>query len=196
MLIPLKTLIKNLPENEECIRQFLSSFSCTKDKDIEFFLHNRSVDFENLSKARTYLVCDEYELKIFPLDKITIYGYLSIALKILTLPNNLSNRTRKNLDGFSSKIYGEPIRHIPCYLIGQLSRNSNVPKDSLYGSDLICYACNIIAQSVEAVGGRYMMIECRNEEKLIHFYEKNFFKEISRIPDKNIPMVQMIRKIY
>ena len=49
--------------------------------------------------------------------------------------------------------------------------------------------------SVEAVGGRYMMIECRDTEKLIRFYQNNSFKEISRIPDKDQPMVQMIRKI-
>lgn len=52
------------------------------------------------------------------------------------------------------------------------------------------------AASVEAVGGRYMMIECRDTEKLIRFYQNNSFKEISRIPDKDQPMVQMIRKIH
>ena len=54
---------------------------------------------------------------------------------------------------------------------------------------------DIIAASVEAVGGRYMMIECRDTEKLIRFYQNNSFKEISHIPDKDQPMVQMIRKI-
>ena len=57
------------------------------------------------------------------------------------------------------------------------------------------FACDIIAASVEAVGGRYMIIECRDTEKLIRFYQNNSFKEISRIPDKDQPMVQMIRKI-
>ncbi len=37
----------------------LSSFSCTQDQDIEGFLHNRAVDFERLSKSRTYLVFNE-----------------------------------------------------------------------------------------------------------------------------------------
>ena len=39
------------------------------------------------------------------------------------------------------------------------------------------------------------MIECRDKEKLIGFYQDNGFEEIARIPDEDQPMVQMIRKI-
>ena len=63
------------------------------------------------------------------------------------------------------------------------------------GKQLIDFASDIIATSVEAVGGRYMMVECRDEEKLIKLYQDNYFDEIARIPDENQPMVQMIRKI-
>lgn len=40
-----------------------------------------------------------------------------------------------------------------------------------------------------------MMIECRDNEKLINFYKDNGYEEISRIPDSEHVMVQMIRKI-
>lgn len=173
----------------------MQSYFLTVPKDIESFLHNRAVEFENLSKARTYLVCEEEQLESNSLEHVTIYGYISLALKILTIPDVISNRMRKELDGFSAKIHGEPVHDIPCYLIGQLSRNSAVPKELLSGSELISYACDVIAGAVDAVGGRYMMIECRDKQKLIHFYQQNLFKEIARIPDENMPMVQMIRKI-
>ena len=80
-------------------------------------------------------------------------------------------------------------------MIGQLSKNSNVRLEGISGKQLIELASDIIATSVEAVGGRYMMIECRDEEKLIQFYKDNYFSEVARIPDENQPMVQMIRKI-
>lgn len=102
---------------------------------------------------------------------------------------------RKELDGFSAKIHGEKIRDFPCYLIGQLSKNSNITENAISGKMLIDFACDIIAASVEAVDGRYIMIECRDSEKLIRFYENNSFKEIARIPDNSQPMVQMLRKI-
>lgn len=68
-------------------------------------------------------------------------------------------------------------------------------RDSLSGKALINFAKDIIATAVEAVGGRYMMIECRDSKKLIEFYKNNDFEEIARIPDNEQPMVQMIRKI-
>lgn len=194
MLIPLKTLISLIKE-EDLLEHFLSSFSCTNDKDIEYFLHNRAIQFENLSKSRTYLICNEDHLKNNSLDNVVIYDYISVAIKILSIPRQTSNRIRKELDGFSAKLHGEPIQDIPCYLIGQLSRNSAVPKSILTGAELLGFAYSIISQSVEAVGGRYIMIECRNEPKLILFYERNLFKPISYIPDNGQPMVQMIRKI-
>ena len=40
-----------------------------------------------------------------------------------------------------------------------------------------------------------MMIECREEKKLVDFYLLNGFEEIQRSSDGNHIMVQMIRKI-
>lgn len=174
----------------------MSSFVCEKDKDIEYFLHEKAAEFERLSKSRTYLICDEEELisgnKNSPLK---IYGYISIALKVLSVPETLSNRKRREIDGLSAKIHGTQIVDFPCYLIGQLSKNSNIENNEINGKQLIDMALSIIVASVEAVGGRYVMIECRENEKLLKFYENNFFNEIARIPDNEQPMIQMIRKI-
>lgn len=178
------------------MKSILSGFLCREDEDIEYFLHEKAVEFEKLSKARTYLVCDEEQLeKGDASSPLIIYGYIAVALKILTVPETASNRLRKELDGLSAKIHGEVINDFPCYLIGQLSRNSNVPSDSLSGAELIRFACDVIEQAVSAVGGRYMMIECHDDPHLIRFYEQNRFQEIARIPDEDKPMVQMIRKI-
>ena len=186
-------MINEMKEGNE-LSELLSSFSCEKDEDIEHFLHSRAIEFEKLSKARTYLVLDQEQLENKE-KPLTIYGYISIALKILSVPQDMSNRMRKELDGFSAKIHGEQISDFPCYLIGQLSKNSNVKSEGISGKQLINFASDIIATSVEAVGGRYMMIECRNEEKLTRFYKNNYFSEVARISDENQPMVQMIRKI-
>ena len=184
-------------DDGDLLMQILSSFSCVQDKDIETFLYNKSVEFEKLSKARTYLICDADQLLSdgFCMDQLVIYGYVSIALKVLSVPDNMSNRKRKEIDGLSAKIHGEQIKDFSCYLIGQLSRNSNVARDSISGADLLQSAYDVIAAATDAVGGRYVMIECHQEQRLIDFYSANGFEEISRIADENRPMVQMIRKI-
>ena len=111
----------NLEEDIQRLKELLSSFSCDKDKDIELFLHNRAIMFERLNKSRTYLLCDNDILR--EEERFVVLGYFSIALKVLDLPENISNRSRKNLDGISAKLHGDVIKSIPCYLIGQLAKS-------------------------------------------------------------------------
>lgn len=186
-----------LDNDDERLSNILSSFYCEKDDDIQLFLREKAIKFENLSKARTYLVCDENQMleEEFYIDNLKIYGYIALALKVLTVPEETSNRLRKELDGLSAKIHGDRLSDFPCYLIGQLAKNSNLD-NNITGSELLQLSCDVIAASVEAVGGRYIMIECKDNIKLIDFYNKNGFKIISRIPDSDEPMVQMIRKFY
>ena len=40
------------------------------------------------------------------------------------------------------------------------------------------------------------MIECHNEPKLISFYENNGFKTLTKVPDQDMPLVQMIKGVY
>lgn len=176
---------------EEEVNSYQTTGYC-QYPDIQFFLQNRAAEFELLSKARTYLIIDEDKLHQ---GYFIILGYFSLALKTLLIPETLSNRARKELDGFSGKIHGEPIQNISCYLIGQLARNSYYNKNAISGSDILCLACDTIAAAVELVGGRYIMIECRKNEKLLRFYHNHLFSEITQIADGNMSMVQMIRKL-
>ncbi|MCM1136512.1 MAG: hypothetical protein NC400_13165 [Clostridium sp.] len=192
MVLKLRTLIDIFGRQDRLLQQWLFSFSCKQDSDIEFFLHNRAIEFELVSKARTYLIIDDTMLLQ---NNFVILGYFSLTLKTLSVPNSLSIRARKELDGFSGKFHREPIQSIPCYLIAQLARNSHVDKRSLSGNTILELACNAIASAVELVSGRYMMIECRNNRKLIQFYQTNFFKKVTNIADNDTPMIQMIRKI-
>lgn len=189
--------MKKTAGDEELLNYVLSSFSCAQDRDIQNFLCERAVKFERLAKSRTYLIIDESQFlePDFALDRLIIYGYISLSVKVFTAPETISNRQRLQLDGFSAKEHGKPISNFPCYLIGQLARNSNVPKGSLKGSELLDFAYGIIAISVDAVGGRNIMVECRNIPKLTHFYISNGFFQVSQIPDENIDMVQMLRRI-
>lgn len=185
--------MEQLGEDSEALNRYLSSFSCDQDADIESFLRLRAAAFEKLSKSRTYLLLDEDKLAE---GEFVILGYFALALKVLIIPVDKSIRSRQELDGFSGKIHGEPIREIPCYLIGQIARNSAVEKFAVSGSELMDYALSVIQTSADAVGGRYVLIECHDDAKLLRFYEKNDFHEFARLPMGETPMVQMIRKIY
>ena len=114
---------------------------------------------------------------------------------MLHVPEGFSVRKRKELDGYRGKVRDELISDIPCYLIGQLARNDGISQDRLTGRDLIEEAQRIIMESVKAVGGRFMMIECHNDRKLLKFYHDNGFNEFANESDGKLPMVQMLCKI-
>ena len=111
------------------------------------------------------------------------------------MPEEMSVRSRKEYDGFRGKIHGNPIREIPCSLIGQLARNSETDITSISGSELIETALSVIQPSVDAVGGRWVLIECHNTKGLLDFYRTNGFHTILQEPDGDVEMVQMIRRI-
>ena len=75
--------------DEASIIQLLNGFRCKKDEDIELFLQNKAIEFERLSKSRTYLVCDVNDLENKSIDELIIYGYISLALKVLTVPDKV-----------------------------------------------------------------------------------------------------------
>lgn len=198
MPIALSSLIeKTTEEDERLLTQILATFCCEKDPDISEFLQHNAVQFEQLGKSRTYLTCDADQIQQpgFCLDQLKIYGYVAVALKVLSVPEGLSVRRRKELDGLSGKYHNLPIDSFPCYLIGQLARNSNVPPESLTGDELLQTAYDYILDAVKAVGGRYILIECKEEEKLVLFYTRNGFEEFNRTSDGKTNLVQMLKKI-
>lgn len=161
------------------------------------FLRDKAVSFEVLSKARTYLVVDgdQADDPDIQLKDLRILGYFALALKVLSIPDSFSNRKRKELDGLSAKLRGEVIKDIPCYLIGQLARNDKASSEELTGKQLLEMAFSVIQNSVDAVGGRIVMVECRDEESLVSFYQDNDFVVVAEQSDNDRPMKQMIRKI-
>lgn len=174
------------------VQELFSTFTCEKDSDIESFLRDRAIEFERIAKSRTYFIID---LKSIERKTIHILGYFALSLKALVLPEDMSIRGRRELDGFSGKINGKPVREIPTYLIGQLARNSSISNADLSGKALLETALSVIANAKNAVGGRFAMIECHNEPNLLRFYEENGFQHIMNEPDGDIPMVQMIRRL-
>lgn len=65
-------MIEGVKEDKE-LREILSSFSCDQDEDIQNFLLERAVEFEKLSKTRTYLICDQEQLENEDEEALVIY---------------------------------------------------------------------------------------------------------------------------
>ena len=169
----------------EGLRSDLLTFVCEKDVDVQNFLHTKSVYFDKKDKTRTYLIVDNTS------GSVNILGYFSIAIKVLTVPEDLSGSKKKKLDGKYSNIENG----ISAYLIGQLGKN-DIYKDRITGRQILLEAFNIIKEAQSRVGGRVVYIECCDTPQLIKFYEQNGFTLFNRDPKSGLmQMLTYINKV-
>lgn len=161
----------------------LSTFLCKKDPDVQSFLTDKAILFEQVSKSRTFLLVDE--LALDEENSFRILAYFSLALKSLKLVDSLSNTRIKKIDGLSNKIEDTPV-----YLLGQLGKNELYQRE-IEGKDILeKYVFPLVAQAVKYVGGRILLIECVNKEKLISFYGNNGFIYLQE--DEYVQMIRFL----
>jgi hypothetical protein len=105
----------------------IEAFSC-KDKDVEFFLKNKALEFEKRDKSRTYIICEE---ETFLSGDVSILAYFTLSLKPLEFRDNLSKNKIKEVDGFSKEVESVAIA-----LIGQFGKDEARAKE-ISGKDLL-----------------------------------------------------------
>jgi len=175
--------------DEQKAQELISIFLCSKDNDVENFLRSRAIAFEKMGKSRTFLIFDESK------EDFKLLAYFTLALQVLKIPESFSNRRIKQLDGFNAKIRGERILEFPTILIGQLAKN-DLYKDCLSGFELMQYCLSTLLDGQVRLGGRIVMLECKDIPYLIHFYEQFGFNKLDRDCQEgdNIQLVKILRE--
>ncbi len=159
---------------EDATKDILSSFSCPINKDIENFIKEKAIEFSKRTTAKTHLVFWETEDK----EYIEFVGYYTITSKVISVDRTiLSNTEAKKLK--SQGVYDEIKQEytISAPLIAQLGKNFSNGNDTLIsGADLLQLAVNKIRKIQNEIGGRFMYLECEDNEKLLSFYKQHNFK--------------------
>jgi len=176
-LVKLGDILDGFTDSE--VHDLLISFECSKNSDVQSFLHETARLIEESDKGRTYIAVttSSYESLDVPLE---IVGYFTLALKYFTFGSGISKSVKKKLNGLSSGVEG-----VAGYLIGQLGRNDNT-LICVAGSILLKAAIDQIRIAKDVVGGRFIMVECEQNPKLISFYETNNFIRINNDPKDNM----------
>lgn len=161
----------------------MTGFECKLDSDIEEFIRTKAIPYEKAHKCRTYLFLGS---DFFRVPRPMIIAYLSIALSNTKLNPDVSNTMKKRMDGIFKN------DEAPCYLIGQIAKNDRYPGE-IDGRDLIECAIKIIRIGHKAVGGRFIRVDIKNNEKLIRFYEENGFNRFTASARADlIPLVRFL----
>lgn len=156
---------------EKKTKEFLSTFICPLNKDVEEFLKFKAIEFAKQGIGITYIVVASYK------ERPILVGYYTIANKHITLdPNNMSKAIKKKITRFA--VYDKNIKKyiMTAPLIGQLGKNySSVTKELITGNELLKMACDRVEDVQKAIGGRMVYLECEDHVRLKEFYENYGF---------------------
>lgn len=177
---------------EDEAQQLISIFVCQKDLDIEHFLKEKAVLFEKLGKSRTFIIYDE---EFENIKDFKILAYFTLALQVLKVPGEFSGGKIKNFDGFNAKIHGERITEFPAILIGQVAKNE-IYKEIITGFEVMQYCLITLLSGQTYLGGRIVMLECKNISYLIEFYNRFGFDKIEKDynEDELLQMVKILQE--
>lgn len=179
MVIPLQKVINGeLPDEAiGIITEAISSFIC-RDKDVEEFLKNKALEFERRDKSRTYLIFS---------DSSSLLGYFTLSLNALPFRENVSKNTIRRIDGFS-----KDVQAVGIILIGQFGKDAEKSKN-MNGNELLEICLRTIERAKDIIGGRFIMLECLDIDKVVKFYSENGFQYLQL--DKRDRYIQMVRRI-
>lgn len=160
------------------VKNILKTFVCTRNADVEDFLRNKAITFEKYLRSRTYLYINNQNKKI--------KAYFSIGITYL-LTKQLDRDMVRFLDGYTYKSVA-----IPCYLVGQLGKSDECKIK--IGNFLLDEAISIIDSAQSTLGGRFVLVDSLNNERVIKFYEKNSFLPLER--DSFAKSIKMIKPYF
>ena len=147
--------------DDSIIEQVLARFLCSRNKEVEEFLHYSAIAFEKSSSARTYLLATENK-------DIAGYFTLSIGFADISKSVDLSEEDKQKL-----KMSKCPDHRIPCFLIGQLGRNDSFSHDELPGNQILEIALAVLVEVKDQIGGKFVIVEC--EDHLVSMYQSEQF---------------------
>lgn len=174
--INLNELLENIGEDRT--KDILSSFSCPLNKDVELFLHEKSIHFSKMGRAKTHLIFWKQG------NEKELIGYFSIASKWFTVSKGaVSNNTMRKLRNHGDYDPDTKKCVIAAPLIGQLGKNYQGGNDCLIsGDELLKMALEKVKEIQNEIGGKFVYLECENVEYLKNFYKNNGFQEFGQRP--------------
>ena len=181
-IISLKDLLDELKDNKLVRDDILKNFKNKYNKDIEYFLHNKAIEFEKAGLSSTHLVFNE---------NFVLLGYFSLANKPLLVAKrnyeSLSKSQRKKLCKNGKRLTTDGYI-VNSYLLGQIGKNNSEQlktDERIDGMQLLTLAYDSLMEAKKIVNVRYVWLECEDNEKLLSFYKNFGFEEIKNFISEN-----------
>jgi len=164
---------------EDKVRLFLSTFSCPLHLDVEIFLRQKAIVFEQQGLARTHIVFASHK------KKPVLVGYFALTSKVIVAKKSVfSGSMRKRLSKFAKHNMDSDSCILPAPLIGQLGKNFHGGYNKqITGTELLALACDTVAEAQLLIGGsKVVYLECEDKPRLTDFYSRNGFFNFGERP--------------
>ena len=169
-IINLKDIYNSI--GEERTKEILKEYKCEINKDVEYFLKYKAIEFSKQDISRTFIVTSSYK------ENEVIVGYFAIANKSTTIKKFILSKTkRKSILRYAKYDEDSKGYNIAIPLIGQIGKNYYNGYNKLISGDILLkMALDKIKETQNILGGRFVFLECEDNENLIKFYEENGFE--------------------
>lgn len=182
-VVNLKDLLEEL--GEERVKDILAEFDCVYNEDVNYFLHEKAIEFTKRGFSTTYLVFLPFR------GEPVLVGYFAIATKSIDFYklSGFNSRYKNKITTYAT--YDQRLKKhtLPVYLIGQLGKNYSAVDEvlSLFsGEQLLRLACDRVKFIQSLSSGRFVYLECEDTPALVKFYESNGFRVFDkRLLDKD-----------
>lgn len=147
-------------EEEGRIEEYLSSFSCDKNEDVQFFLHQKAINSEKRNICRTFIIHDEK-------NNDEIIGYFTLMVKEFQFIGVSKNKIEILTKDRSSTSFHT-------ILIAQLGRSDKY-KNIVDGKEILAIALDYCKEVFELTAMKVVCVEYEPNEFLHNFYSDNGF---------------------
>lgn len=104
-------------------------------------------------------------------DSGEILAYFSLSFKELILDNvKISKTKRQQLDGIS-----RTAEKVKAFLIGQIGKNTLIVDNPISLALILQEIYAVLSEAQELIGGRIIILECENNERLLQLYKCHGF---------------------
>jgi hypothetical protein len=168
-------LLTETSEDVKLLGLRLGEFRCSRDPQLERFIHKQAVPYESKGFGRTYLIFDTSSGHESGSEPIAAFFTLAITA---TDYSEISKSKKAKVLG--SKPGRETFKAFGGILIGQLARDDRYGSDFINGETLLRECEAYIERGRRYIGGRIVYLDCR--QALVGTYQKNSYKLLSDIP--------------
>jgi predicted GNAT family N-acyltransferase len=162
LLAPLREQI--LDSEPELLETQLREFRCIRDTDVEAFIQNRAIDYEESGLSRTFLYLGGDD------EKVEIVAYFTLALTSVNF-TGISGKKRQKVLGRTPGRDSQD--HFAGLLVGQFARCDGFDNTVISGTEMMHDCEGVIEEGRKYFGGKVLYLDCR--EHLRNYYERYGF---------------------